>query len=284
METCSVQLLRFGPPGDEKPGMLDRLGELRDLSCVLSEINGAALAPASIERLRRVDPETLPRVEGRPRLGPPLVGIGNILAIGVNYRGHAGFVQLPREPIIFSKHTGALSGPNDPVLIPPGAGKVDWEVELVVVIGLRARRTPVERALEHVAGYMVGNDVSERDFQSDQRCGQIIKGKSWESFCPLGPWLATTDEIPDPGDLRLWLDVNGERMQDCSTSDMLFSVPELVSYVSHFMVLLPGDVILTGTPPGVGMASGRYLKPGDEVRLGIDGLGEQHQKVIAQQD
>ena len=279
-----MRLLRFGQPGDEKPGVLDRLGELRDLSGVLSDINGAALAPARIERLRRVDPETLPRVEGRPRLGPPLVGIGNILAIGVNYHGHAGFVQLPREPIIFSKHTGALSGPNDPILIPPGAGKVDWEVELVVVIGLQARRTPVERALEHVAGYMVGNDVSERDFQSDQRCGQIIKGKSWESFCPLGPWLATADEIPDTGDLRLWLDVNGERMQDCSTSDMLFSVPELVSYVSHFMVLQPGDVILTGTPPGVGMTIGRYLKSGDEVRLGIDGLGEQRQKVIAQQD
>jgi len=279
-----VRLLRYGSPGEEKPGLLDGQGGLRSLAGVIEDLDGAALAPDSLERLRRIEPDSLPKIEGRPRLGPPVAGIGNILAIGVNYRGHAGFVPLPSEPIVFSKHTGALSGPDDPVLIPPGAEKVDWEVELAVVIGAKARRAPVERALDHVAGYVVANDVSERDYQSEQRCGQIIKGKSWESFCPLGPWLVTTDEIPDSGRLRLWLDVNGERMQDCSTSDMLFSVPELVSYLSHFMVLQPGDVILTGTPPGVGMATGRYLKPGDELRLGIDGLGEQRQIVVAQEN
>lgn len=279
-----MRLLRYGSPGAERPGLLDRNGGLRSLAAVLGDIDGAALAPENIERLRRIDPESLPLVEGRPRLGPPVAGIGNILAIGVNYRSHAGFVPLPAEPIVFSKHTGALSGPDDPILIPPGAEKVDWEVELAVVIGVKTRRAPVERALDHVAGFMVANDVSERDYQSEQRCGQIIKGKSWESFCPLGPVLATADEISDSGDLRLWLDVNGERMQESSTSDMLFSVPEIVSYVSHFMVLQPGDVILTGTPPGIGMATGRYLKPGDEVRLGIDGLGEQRQNAVAQKD
>ncbi len=279
-----MRLLRYGPPGAERPGLLDGQGRLRCLAGFLSDLDGAALAPDNLERLRRIDPRSLPRVEGRPRLGVPVAGVGNILAIGVNYRSHAGFVPLPAEPIIFSKHTGALSGPDDPILMPPGAEKVDWEVELAVVIGRPARRVAVERAMEHIAGYMVANDVSERDFQSDRRCGQIIKGKSWESFCPLGPWLVTTDEISDSGGLHLWLEVNGERMQESSTADMLFPVPQLVSYVSHFMVLKPGDVILTGTPPGIGMATGRYLKAGDVVRLGVDGLGEQCQRVVASAD
>ncbi len=278
-----MRLLRYGPPGAEKPGMLDRQGRIRSLAGVLADIDGAALAPDRLDRLRRIDPQSLPVVDGCPRLGPPVAVIGNVLASGVNYRGHAAVVALPSEPIIFSKHTGAISGPDDPILVPPGAVKVDWEVELAVVIGRPARRLPVEQALDHVAGYMVANDVSERDFQSE-RGGQWIKGKSWESFCPLGPWLVTSDEIADVQALALWLDVNGERVQDSTTAEMVFSVAELVSYFSHFMALRAGDVILTGTPTGVGMTLGRYLKPGDVVRLGVSGLGEQCQRVVPDGD
>jgi 2-keto-4-pentenoate hydratase/2-oxohepta-3-ene-1,7-dioic acid hydratase in catechol pathway len=269
-----MKLLRYGPPGLEQPGLLDLHGNIRSLEGFAADIGGAMLAPAQLDRLRKLDPESLPLVEGAPRLGPPLAGIGNIIAIGLNYPGHGAQYEIPSEPIIFSKHTGAVSGPNDPIQIPPGATKLDWEVELAVVIGQAARRVPSEKALAHVAGYTIANDVSERDFQNE-RGGQFIKGKSWESFCPLGPWLVTTDETSDPQNIRLWLDVNGRRVQDESTARMIFPVRELVSYLSHFMVLQPGDVIITGTPPGVGMVRGWYLKAGDELDLGASGLGAQ---------
>ena len=273
-----MKLLRYGPPGAEKPGLLDDRGTLRSLAGFVADIDAAALCPTGLDLLRALDPSSLPPVEGSPRLGPPVAGIRNIVAIGLNYPGHGDY-NNPSEPIIFSKHTGAISGPDDPILVPPGATKVDWEVELAVVIGRTARRVPVDRALGYVAGYTIANDVSERDFQNE-RGGQFIKGKSWESFCPLGPWLVTADEIPDPQSIRLWLDVNDRRVQDQSTAAMIFPVRELVSYVSHFMALQPGDVIITGTPPGVGMLLGWYLKPGDDVRLGASGLGEQRQRVI----
>jgi 2-keto-4-pentenoate hydratase/2-oxohepta-3-ene-1,7-dioic acid hydratase in catechol pathway len=274
-----MKLLRYGPPGAERPALLDGQGNLRSLEGLVADIVGAVLAPAQLDRLRRLDPQSLPLVEGAPRLGPPVAGIGNIVAIGLNYPGHGAHLEIPSEPVIFSKHTGAISGPEDPICVPPHATKVDWEVELAVVIGQPARRVPAERAIDYVAGYTLANDVSERDFQNE-RGGQFIKGKSWESFCPLGPWLVTADEAPDPQAIRLWLDVNHQRVQDSSTANMIFPVRELISYVSHFMVLQPGDVMITGTPPGVGMLRGWYLKPGDDVRLGASGLGEQHQRVI----
>jgi ureidoglycolate lyase len=275
-----MRLVRYGPPGAEKPGLLDGQGRLRSLAGWVANIDGSALAPAQLDRLRQIEPQSLPLVEGCPRLGPPVAGVGNIIAIGLNYPGHGAGFEIPSEPIIFSKHTGALSGPDDPIRIPPGATKVDWEVELAVVIGRRARRVPVEKALDYIAGYTLANDVSERDFQNE-RGGQFIKGKSWESFCPLGPWLVTADEAGDPQAIGLWLEVNGQRVQDSTTAQMIFPVARLVSYVSHFMVLQPGDVMITGTPPGIGMLRGWYLKPGDDVRLGATGLGEQRQRVVA---
>lgn len=274
-----MKLLRYGLPGRERPGLLDRQGNLRSLDGVAPDVGGAMLAPAQLDRLRNLDTERLPLVEGATRLGPPVAAIGNVIAIGLNYPGHGDQFEIPAEPIIFSKHTGAVSGPEDPIQIPPDAAKVDWEVELAVVIGQSARRVSAERAIDYVAGYTIANDVSERDFQNE-RAGQFIKGKSWESFCPLGPWLVTTDEVPDPQNIRLWLDVNNQRVQDSNTAKMIFPVRELISYVSHFMVLQPGDVIITGTPPGVGMLRGWYLKAGDEIRLGASGLGEQRQRVI----
>jgi 2-keto-4-pentenoate hydratase/2-oxohepta-3-ene-1,7-dioic acid hydratase in catechol pathway len=274
-----MKLSRYGPAGCEQPGLLDRDGNIRSLAAHVADIHGATLAPEQLDALRQLDPEKLPPVEGAPRLGPPVAGIGNIIAIGLNYPGHGAQYEIPSEPIIFSKHTGAICGPNDPIEIPPGATKVDWEVELAVVIGRRAKRVPTATALEYVAGYMLANDVSERDFQS-ARGGQFIKGKSWENFCPLGPWLVTTDEITDPQNIRLWLDVNGRRVQDDSTANMIFPVRNLVSYVSEFMVLQPGDVIITGTPPGVGMTRGWYLNAGDEIELGATRLGAQRQHVL----
>ena len=277
-----MKLLRYGPPGAETPGLLDQRGRLRSLAGHVRDLDGAALAPAGLAALAAIDPAGLPLVEGDPRLGPPLAGIGNIIAIGLNYRDHARETNmaLPTEPIVFSKHTGALAGPDDAIQIPPGAERVDWEVELALAIGTPARRVSVAAALGHVAGYMTVNDVSERDWQA-KRGGQWIKGKSWDSFCPLGPWLVTADEVPDPQALRLWLDVDGERMQESSTAEMVFPVAQLISYVSHFMPLLPGDVILTGTPAGVGLGRQRFLRPGEVVRLGVDGLGEQTHKVVA---
>jgi len=279
-----MKLLRYGPAGSEKPGMLAADGTVRDLSRVLGDIDGKALAPDSLARLKKLDPRDLPAVSGKPRLGPPVAGIGKIVAIGLNYSDHAAETgaKPPTEPIVFAKATTSITGPDDVVVIPRGSEKTDWEVELAVVIGRTARYVAVHDALAHVAGYLICNDVSERAYQLE-RGGTWDKGKGCDSFAPLGPWLVTSDEIPDPQALDMWLDVNGERMQNGNTRTMIFAVDHLVSYVSHFMTLLPGDVITTGTPPGVGMGKKppRYLKPGDQVRLGIAGLGEQQQRCVA---
>ena len=277
-----MKLLRYGPAGTEKPGMLAADGTVRDLSRVL--VDGKALAPDSLARLKKLDPRDLPAVAGKPRLGPPVAGIGKIVAIGLNYSDHAAETgaKPPTEPIVFAKSTTSITGPDDVIIIPRGSEKTDWEVELAVVIGRTARYVAVHDALAHVAGYLICNDVSERAYQLE-RGGTWDKGKGCDSFAPLGPWLVTSDEIADPQALDMWLDVNGERMQNGNTRTMIFAVDHLVSYVSHFMTLLPGDVITTGTPPGVGMGKKppRYLKPGDQVRLGIAGLGEQQQRCVA---
>jgi 2-keto-4-pentenoate hydratase/2-oxohepta-3-ene-1,7-dioic acid hydratase in catechol pathway len=279
-----MKLLRYGPAGTEKPGMLAADGTVRDLSRVLGDIDGKALAPDSLARLKKLDPRDLPAVSGKPRLGPPVAGIGKIVAIGLNYSDHAAETgaKPPTEPIVFAKATTSITGPDDVIVIPRGSEKTDWEVELAVVIGRTARYVAVHDALAHVAGYLICNDVSERAYQLE-RGGTWDKGKGCDSFAPLGPWLVTSDEIADPQALDMWLDVNGERMQNGNTRTMIFAVDHLVSYVSHFMTLMPGDVITTGTPPGVGMGKKppRYLKPGDQVRLGIAGLGEQQQRCVA---
>ena len=279
-----MKLVRYGPVGQEKPGLIDGAGALRDLSGRVRDIDGAALAPERLAELKAIDPATLPKVPGNPRLGPPVAGVGKIVAVGLNFSDHAAEsgMEAPAEPILFMKAVTALSGPNDPVVIPPGSEKTDWEVELAIVIGSRARHVEERNALSYVAGYTICNDVSERAYQLE-RLGQWVKGKSYDSFAPLGPWLVTTDEIPDPQSLHMWLEVNGERMQDGSTATMIFGVAHLVSYISRFMTLMPGDVIPTGTPPGVGMGRKppRFLKPGDVMRLGIDGLGEQRQECVA---
>jgi len=279
-----MKLVRFGRAGQEKPGLIDADGKLRDLSRKLREIDGAALAPASLKTLRGLKIERLPLVRGRPRLGVPIKGIGKVIAIGLNYADHAAEsgVQPPKEPVIFTKATSSITGPNDNIIIPKDSRKTDWEVELAVAIGRTARHVPEERALDYVAGYLICNDVSEREFQLE-RSGTWDKGKGCDSFCPLGPWLVTKDEIRDPQTLDMWLDVNSERMQTGSTKTMIFGVAHLVSYVSRFITLLPGDVITTGTPPGVGMGKKppRYLQAGDVVRLGIAGLGEQTQRCVA---
>jgi 2-keto-4-pentenoate hydratase/2-oxohepta-3-ene-1,7-dioic acid hydratase in catechol pathway len=270
-----MKLVRYGARGAEKPGLLDVDMRLRDLSAHVADITVDKIAG-----LKAIDPKSLPLVEGNPRLGVPFSGIGNILAIGLNYRDHAveAKMALPTEPVVFSKSTASLNGPFDPVIIPKGSEKTDWEVELAIIIGERASHVSEERALDFVAGYAICNDVSERSFQLEKG-GQWIKGKSADSFCPLGPWLVTRDEIPDPQSLDLWLAVNGEKMQDGNTKNMAFPVPFLISYLSRFMTLLPGDVITTGTPAGVGMGRGIYLKPGDVMTLGVAGLGEQRQEV-----
>lgn len=275
-----MKLLRYGPAGQEKPGLLDAAGVLRDLSAHVADFGPDTLGPDTLDRLRAIDPASLPEVAGTPRLGSPVARPGNILCIGLNYRDHVteAKMALPAEPVVFSKHTGALSGPNDPVVLPRGSIKSDWEVELAVVIGRRAEGVREADALSHVAGYTVCNDVSERTFQID-RGGQWIKGKSAPTFCPLGPVMVTADEIGDPQALRLWLTVNGQTMQDGSTADMVFPVAHLISYLSAFMALLPGDVIATGTPMGTGMGRGVFLARGDIMRLGIDGIGEMEQRV-----
>lgn len=279
-----MKLVRFGRPGKEKPGLIDGEGKVRDLSAVIDDIEPGQLSDKSLAKLSRINPTKLPAVRGNPRLGTPLAGIGKIVAIGLNYSDHAAEagMALPKEPIIFMKATTSLSGPNDPVMLPKGSMKGDWEVELGVVIGAKAQYVPEKDALSFVAGYCIANDVSEREFQLE-RGTQWDKGKGCDTFCPLGPWLVTRDEVPNPQRLGMWLDLNGQRMQSGSTKTMVFSVAKLVSYTSRFMTLLPGDVILTGTPPGVGMGMKppRYLKPGDEMALGIDGLGEQRQSVLA---
>jgi 2-keto-4-pentenoate hydratase/2-oxohepta-3-ene-1,7-dioic acid hydratase in catechol pathway len=279
-----MKLLRYGPAGQEKPGLLDRDGNVRDLSGAVRDIDGEALAPASLDRLRRLDPTSLPLVPGTPRLGPCVGKVSKIVAIGLNYRLHAqeAGAAIPSEPIFFMKATSSICGPNDDVIIPKNSQKTDYEVELGIVIGSLARHVAESDARKHVAGYCVVNDVSEREFQIE-RGGQWTKGKSADTFCPIGPWLVTTDEVPDPGKLALWTEVNGERRQNSNTADLIFGVDDIVSYVTQFMTLLPGDVIPTGTPSGVGMGfkPPKFLKPGDGVRLSVEGLGEQNQRLTA---
>lgn len=277
-----MKLVRYGAKGREKPGLIGTDGHLRDLSGHIAEIGWNELAPSGQRRLSTIDPGSLPLVRGKPRLGVPYTGISKIVAIGLNYRDHAAEVKMtvPSEPVIFMKATTCINGPHDPIIKPRGSTKLDWEVELGLVIGREARDVSVANAMKHVAGYCVFNDVSERQFQLE-RGGSWDKGKGCDSFGPIGPWLVTADEILDPQNLRIWLEVNGQRMQDGTTTDMIFPCAEIVSYVSRFMTLLPGDLIATGTPPGVGMGRGVYLDTGDTVRLGIDGLGEQCQTVIA---
>ncbi|TVQ53342.1 MAG: FAA hydrolase family protein [Rhodobacteraceae bacterium] len=279
-----MKLVRHGPEGAEKPGALDAGGAIRDLSSVVDDIAGDVLSDVGLARLRALDLAALPVVDPATRIGPCVGGVGKIMAIGLNYADHAAETgsKVPKEPILFMKATSALSGPNDDLWIPAGSEKTDWEVELAVVIGRRAKHVAEAEALDHVAGYAVMNDVSERSFQME-RSGQWTKGKSADRFAPLGPWLATRDEIADPQDLSLWLRLNGETMQQGSTRTMVFGVRTLVSYLSRFMTLHPGDVIATGTPPGVGMGKNpqRFLRPGDVVELGVDGLGAQRQRVVA---
>jgi len=279
-----MKLLRYGPAGQEKPGLLDRDGRIRDLSGAVRDIDGEALAPASLDRLRRLDPASLPLVPTTPRLGPCVGSVPKIVAIGLNYRLHAqeAGAAIPSEPIFFMKATSSICGPNDDVIIPKNSQKTDYEVELGIVIGSLTRHVAKADARKHVAGYCVVNDVSEREFQIE-RGGQWTKGKSADTFCPTGPWLVTTNEVSDPGKLALWTEVNGERRQNSNTADLIFGVDEIVSYVSQFMTLLPGDVIPTGTPSGVGMGfkPPKFLKPGDRVRLSVEGLGEQNQRLVA---
>ena len=279
-----MKLLRYGPSGREKPGMLDRRGNIRDLSSIVERIEFDALAPNALAHLRKIDPESLPIVKGNPRLGVPFTGIGKFIGVGLNYSDHAAEsnMPIPKEPILFMKATTCLAGPHDDIVQPKGSTKLDWEVELGIVIGTKAQYVSKAKALDYVAGYCVINDVSERDFQLE-RGSQWDRGKGCDTFGPVGPYLVTTDEVPDPQSLDLWLDVNGASRQRGSTATMVFGCATLVSYISQFMTLLPGDIITTGTPPGVGMAMKppQFLKPGDVVTLGIEGLGEQRQRVVA---
>ncbi len=277
-----MKLFRHGPRGHERPGLVDHEGVLRDLSAQIGDIGAADLVPSRLDRLRSVETWTLPIIAPGTRLSVPWHGMSKFVCVGLNYKDHAAEARmaLPTEPILFMKTANALTGPNDPVVLPRDSAKADWEVELGVVIGTRARYVSEAAALSHVAGYCVVNDVSERAFQLE-RGGTWDKGKCCDTFGPVGPWLVTADEVPDPQKLALWLEVSGERMQDGKTSDMVFGVAQLVSYVSRFMTLEPGDLIATGTPAGVGMGRQRFLKPGDTMRLGISGLGEQSTTVHA---
>ena len=279
-----MKLLRYGPIGHEKPGLLDASGQLRDLSTHVADIAGPALLPEQLARLRQIDPTTLPAVPGNPRLGACVGQVGKFVAIGLNYADHAAEagMAIPSEPIIFTKWTSSICGPNDAVQIPRGSVKTDWEVELGVVIGQGGRYIDEAQALAHVAGYCVVNDVSERAYQIE-RGGSWDKGKGFDTFGPIGPWLVTADEVPDPQQLGLWLDVDGTRRQTGNTATMVFSVAQLIAYCSQFMSLQPGDVITTGTPPGVGMGFKPpvFLRAGQTMRLGIDGLGEQQQTTVA---
>jgi len=282
-----MKLLRFGPIGQETPGVLDDQGQIRDLSAHLSDITPQALSPDRLAVLRSIDIASLPLVEGTPRLGVPLAGISKFIGIGLNYADHAAEAGLPipTEPVVFTKAISCLSGPNDPVMLPRDSQKTDWEVELGVVIGRTAQYVEEANALNYVAGFVLVNDISEREYQIE-RGGTWDKGKGCDTFGPVGPWLVTTDEIADPQQLELWLDLNGQRMQTGNTRTMIFGVAKIVSYLSKFMTLVPGDLITTGTPPGVGMArkpDPLYLKAGDLMTLGVEGLGQQQQSVIAWQ-
>lgn len=273
-----MKLIRYGQPGAERAGLVDAQGVLRDLSMLLPDIGPAQLSPRTLSALAALDTARLPVVAGAVRLGCPVAGVGKIVCVGLNYADHAAEAGLPApvEPVLFMKATTALSGPTDPVRIPPGAQKADWEVELGIVIGTRAQHVSEAAALEHVAGYVLANDVSERSYQME-RGGQWDKGKAYDTFAPIGPWLVTADEVPDPHAIALWLEVNGQRMQDGNTRNFIFGVPKVLSYISQFMTLEPGDIVLTGTPAGVGLGQKppRFLQHGDVMRLGATGLGEQ---------
>jgi 2-keto-4-pentenoate hydratase/2-oxohepta-3-ene-1,7-dioic acid hydratase in catechol pathway len=278
-----MKLLRYGQTGQEKPGLLDRDGKIRDLSGVVRDINGETLSPTSLDKLRALDPASLPLVSGSPRIGPCVGAVPKVVAIGLNYRKHAeeAGMPIPTEPIFFMKAISSICGPNDDTIIPKGSQKTDYEVELGIVIGTTACYVAVHDAPKHIAGYCVVNDVSEREFQME-RGGQWTKGKSADTFCPMGPWLVTADEVPNPGKLQVRTEVNGEKRQDSNTADLIFPVEHIVSYLSHFLTLQPGDVIPTGTPSGVGIGfkPQRFLKPGDRVRLSVEGLGEQNQRLV----
>jgi 2,4-diketo-3-deoxy-L-fuconate hydrolase len=278
-----MKLVRFGAPGAEKPGLVDADGSIRDLSAHVNDIDGAALSPASLDKLRRIDPKTLPKAPAGVRLGPPVARVGSFIAVGLNYEDHARETNapIPSEPILFNKLANCIVGPNDNVMIPKGSRKLDWEVEIAFVIGTRARYVEEKDALKHIAGYTICNDVSERHFQIE-RGGQWMKGKCFETAGPLGPWLVTPDEIEDVQNLDMWLDVNGKRMQTGNTRTMIFTIRHLLHYISQFMVLDAGDVVTTGTPPGVGlgMKPPTFLKAGDVMKLHIQGLGEQTQTVV----
>ena len=280
-----MKLLRYGPQGQEKPGLVDAEGRIRDLSGMVADLGPAEISPEGLARLKALDPTALPVVEGSPRLGVPVAGTRKFLAIGLNYADHAAEsgLAIPPEPVIFTKAVSCLQGPDDPVTIPRGSTRTDWEVELGFVIGKRASYVEEAEALDYIAGYCTVNDVSERDFQLN-RSGTWDKGKGCDTFGPVGPWLVTGDEVGDPHDLALWLEVNGKRVQDGSTRTMIFGVARLVSYLSQFMTLEPGDIVTTGTPPGVGMGQKPepwFLKPGDTIELGVEKLGTQRQRVVA---
>jgi 2-keto-4-pentenoate hydratase/2-oxohepta-3-ene-1,7-dioic acid hydratase in catechol pathway len=278
-----MKLVRYGKPGKEKPGLIDAQNQLRDLSAVIPDLGPDQLGDATLAKLRRLNTDKLPPVRGKPRLGSPVHAVGKFIAIGLNYADHAAEsgMPIPAEPVVFMKATSCIQGPNDPVMLPKGSVKTDWEVELGVVIGSRARYVSQKDALNFVAGYCVINDVSEREYQLE-RGGTWDKGKGCDTFGPLGPWLVTRDDVPNPQKLGLWLELNGQRVQNGSTKTMIFGVAKIVSYLSQFMTLMPGDVITTGTPPGVGMGKKPplFLKAGDIITLGVEGLGEQRQTVV----
>jgi 2,4-didehydro-3-deoxy-L-rhamnonate hydrolase len=284
-----MKLVRYGNPGKEKPGLIDAAGKLRDLSKVIADVTPDQLSDKALAKLAKLNTDKLPLVKGKPRMGCPVAGIGKFLAIGLNYADHAAEagMPIPKEPIVFTKAISCIQGPNDDVMLPKGSVKSDWEVELGIVIGTEARHVSQKAAFDYVAGYCLINDVSEREYQLE-RGGTWDKGKGCDTFGPIGPWLVTRDEIANPQKLNMWLDLNGVRMQTGNTKTMIFGVAKIVSYLSQFMTLKPGDVICTGTPPGVGMGVKKdgkpapvYLKRGDVMTLGIEGLGEQHQKVVA---
>jgi 2-keto-4-pentenoate hydratase/2-oxohepta-3-ene-1,7-dioic acid hydratase in catechol pathway len=278
-----MKLLRYGAKGREKPGLLDKDGRIRDLSGVIADINGETISPKGLARLAKIKPESLPLVRGKPRIGPCVANPQKFIAIGLNYSDHAAESNLPvpPEPVVFTKQVSCVSGPDDDVTLPPKSKKSDWEVELGVIIGRRAKNIKKSDALAHVAGYCTVNDLSEREFQAE-RAGQWTKGKSYDTFGPIGPWLVTTDEVKDPQKLNLWLELNGKKVQNGTTATMVFGVAHIVAYLSQFFTLLPGDIITTGTPPGVGMGMKpqRFLKPGDVMRICVEGLGVQQQTVV----
>ncbi len=281
----AMKLLRYVAGDEVRPGILDADGAIRDLSSIVPDIDADAVSPEGLALIAAIDPMSLPKVTGEVDIAPPVDTPSKIVCIGLNYSDHAAEVgmQPPSEPIIFLKSATALTGPGGPILQPPHSTELDWEVELCIIVGTEASYVDEDEALDYVAGYAVGNDISEREFQTKRPGGQWTKGKSGDTFAPVGPWLVTKDEIPDPGNLKLWLEVNGEMMQDGTTATLIFGVRKIVSFVSEYMTLLPGDIIMTGTPPGVGAGKKppRFLQPGDRMRLGIDGLGEQDQIVVA---